>query len=222
MSKTGCNKSGSTVSSLRLRLGELVFPVLEPIFQRWENRGSDVRKHLHQGLICLDKGKTAIALLNLNMVLSLKPDHFLALVSRGRLYLKEGQNRLAAEDFFKASKASTYRFTHYDLYNEYLRSVDKDVNYLGASIVSNFTDVLGSLGDLKDEPETLESADMASFPKEPSTAGQKCEENLKDMLAFKRLTFSELDREEFDKFGPITQKEVDNTDWDQLAQDLTA
>lgn len=210
------------MSSLRLRLEELVFPALEPIFQCWENRGSDTRKHLHQGLICLDKGKTAIALLNLNMVLSLKPDHFLALVSRGRLYLKEGQNRLAAEDFFKASKASAYRFTHYDLYNEYLRSVDKDVNYLGASIVSNFTDVLGSLGDLKDGSETLESTDMASFPKEPSTAEQKCEENLKDMLAFKRLAFNELDREEFGKFGPITQKEVDNTDWDQLAQDLTA
>jgi hypothetical protein len=42
------------------------------------------------------------------------------------------------------------------------------------------------------------------------------------MLAFKRLTFIELDREEFDKLGPITQNEVDNTDWDQLAQDLTA
>ena len=29
-------------------------------------------------------------------------------------------------------------------------------------------------------------------------------------------------KEEFEKLGPITQNEVDNTDWDQLAQDLTA
>ena len=79
---------GYALNYLRLQLGKLVFYLFEPIFQCWENRDSDIREHLHQGLIYLDKGETAVALLNLNMVLSLKPNHFLALVSRGRLYLK--------------------------------------------------------------------------------------------------------------------------------------
>lgn len=213
---------GCTLSELWLQLGKLIFPVVEPIFQCWENRDSDVRRHLHQGLICLDKGKPAVALLNLNMVLSLKPNHFLALVSRGRLYLREGRYQLAAQDLFKASQASAYRFTHYDLYNEYLRSVDKDVNDLGATIVNNFTEVLGSLCNLNRETGELESADMASFPRDPSMIEQKHEENKEDAPAFRRLTFSELDREKFDKLGPITQQEIDDTDWDQLVHKLTS
>ena len=50
---------GHALNYLRLQLGELVFSLLEPIFQCWENRDSDVRLHLRQGLICLDKGETA-------------------------------------------------------------------------------------------------------------------------------------------------------------------
>ena len=78
---------GFVLDCVRFNLGKLAFPILEPIFKRWENQNQDVRKYLRQGLTHLGERKAAISLLNLNMVLSLNPNHFLALVSRGRLYL---------------------------------------------------------------------------------------------------------------------------------------
>ena len=213
---------GYALNYLRLQLGKLVFYLFEPIFQCWENRDSDIRVHLHQGLIYLDKGETAVALLNLNMVLSLKPNHFLALASRGRLFLKEGRSQLAAQDLLKANQVSAYRFSHYGLSSEYLRSLNKGVNNLGVPIVSNFTDMLEFQSKLHDVPKELGSSDVNSLSKERSTEEQGREESKEHLPAFKRLTFSELDHEKFDKLGSITQQEIDNTDWDQLIEDFTS
>ncbi|KMP12653.1 hypothetical protein UR09_00675 [Candidatus Nitromaritima sp. SCGC AAA799-A02] len=215
-------KAGYFLNWLRFRVGELFFPILEPIFQWWENREKDVRGHFYQGLKCLDQKKTAIALLNLNMVLSLKPGHFQALVCRGRLYLKEGRGQLAAEDFLKANKVSPYRFTHHDLHREYFQSVNKDVENLGASIVNNFTDALESLSQSKDTPvREQDTIDQASLSKKRSAVEQTVEEDEDDAVPFKRLYLNDQEREKFRKLGPITQQEIKDTDWDQLIQDLT-
>ena len=212
---------GHTLNYLRLQLGKLAFLLIEPIFQFWENRDSDVRVHLHQGLICLDRGETAVALLNLNMVLSLKQNHFLALVKRGQLYLKEGQCQLAAHDFLKASRVSTYRFSHHGLNNEYIRLLKKGVNDLDAPTVRNFSEILDPLNELNGGSEELESYDVA-FPGERPMVEQRREDNREHTPIFKRLTSDELDREKFDKLGPITQQELDNTDWNQLTQNFTS
>ena len=103
---------------LRFNLGKLVFPILEPIFQFFDNRGSDVRKYLNQGLNYLDRGEIALALLSLNMVLNLRPNHILGLISRGRLYLQAGRLKLAAQDMIKANQLSPYRFIHYCIKNK--------------------------------------------------------------------------------------------------------
>ena len=215
-------KMGFVLDCLRFNLGKLAFPILEPIFKRWENQNQDVRKYLGRGLTHLGERKAAISLLNLNMVLSLKPNHFLALVSRGRLYLAEGKAHLAARDFIKASQISSYRFTHYNLYGEYLRSVNKDEHDLGASIVSNFTETLESISRQNGGFRELKSTDVVSSLGERSMADQRCEKNKDHAAAFKRSTFRELDREKFDELGPITQGEIEAADWDQLIQDLTS
>ena len=212
---------GYTQNYLRFRLGKLVFPLLEPIFQCWESRDTDVRLYLNQGLNYLNKRETAIALLNLNMVLSLKPNHFLALVSRGRLYLKQGRCQFAVQDLLKANQVSAYRFNHYGLNNEYLRSHNK-VSNLGVSIVSNLTEILELLSKLNGKPKELEFPDVISLLRERSTEEQGCAENNEHAHALKRLTFSELGRKKFNKLGPITQQEIDNTDWDQLTQYFTS
>ena len=129
------------INYLQVQLGKFVFSLLEPIFQFWENQGTNVRIYLRQGLNSLDKEKTAVALLNLNMVLSLKPNHFLALINRGRLYLKESRFQFAVQDFLKASQVSAYRFHHYGLNIEYFQSVNKDVTDLDTSTGSQFSGI---------------------------------------------------------------------------------
>ena len=210
------------LNCLWLQLGKLLFPLLERVFQRWENRAPGARRYLCQGLVSLNKGETAVALLNLNMVLSLNQDHFLALVSRGRLYLKEDRCRLGAQDFLRANRISKYRFIHYGLSNEYLRSLNMGVKGLDLFTNSSFKEVLESLSELNDGPEEMESSDVTTFHGECSTMEQESQEIKKHPPAFKKLTFSELDRKRFDKFGPITQDEIENTDWDQLIQDFTS
>ena len=75
------------------------------------------------------------------MVLSLNPRHFLARVIRGRIYIKEGQYRLASEDYLEANKISQYRFIHYDLYREYFLSVNSEFGLEKGAIIKNFNQV---------------------------------------------------------------------------------
>ncbi len=154
-------KMRSLLNWVQFKVGALFFPVLELVFQWWENRDADVRRHFYQALQCCDSKQMAIALLNLNMVLGLKPDHFQALVFRGRFYLKEGRCQLASEDFLKSNRVSTYRFVHHDLYREYLQSVSKDSKGLGPLIVNNYTDALEVLHQTEDvcPVRELKSAD---------------------------------------------------------------
>ena len=64
----------------QFKLGEFIFPMFEPMLRFIENKDPEVRRHFIQALSSLKEKKHAIALLNLNMVLSLNPRHFLARV----------------------------------------------------------------------------------------------------------------------------------------------
>ena len=75
------------------------------------------------------------------MVLSLKPNHFLARVFRGRIYVKEGQYSLASEDYLEANRTSQYRFIHYDLYQEYFKSVNNEFRGKGETVLKKIDDV---------------------------------------------------------------------------------
>ena len=125
----------------QFKLGEFIFPMFEPMLRFIENKDPEVRRHFIQALSSLKEKKQAIALLNLNMVLSLNPKHFLARVFRGRIYIKEGQYRLASEDYLEANKISQYRFIHYDLYREYFKSVNSEFGEMGGLILKNFDQV---------------------------------------------------------------------------------
>ncbi len=218
-------KMRSLLNWVQFKVGALFFPVLELVFQWWENRDADVRRHFYQALQCCDSKQMAIALLNLNMVLSLKPDHFQALVFRGRFYLKEGRCQLASEDFLKSNRVSTYRFVHHDLYREYLQSVSKGSKDLDPLIVNNYTDaleVLHQTGGVYPVRE-LKSADPISLlPIDGSAVEQEVEEGEAKSVSFKKfLLNTRREREKFKKLGPITQREIEATDWDQLIEDLT-
>ena len=218
-------KMRSLLNWVQFKVGALFFPVLELVFQWWENRDADVRRHFYQALQCCDSKQTAIALLNLNMVLSLKPDHFQALVFRARFYLKEGRCQLASEDFIKSNQVSTYRFIHHDLYREYLQSVSKDSKDLGSLAINNFTDVLEVLHKTEDvyPVRELKSADPISpLPMERSAVERGVGEGEAKSVSFRKFPFNtRREREKFKKLGPITQQEIEATDWDQLIEDLT-
>tara|TARA_B100000315_G_scaffold31232_1_gene26447 strand:- start:389 stop:1069 length:681 start_codon:yes stop_codon:yes gene_type:complete len=218
-------KKRSLLDRVQFKVGELFFPALELVFQWWENRDADVRRHFYQALQCRDSKQTAIALLNLNMVLSLKPDHFQALVHRGRFYLKEGWCQLASEDFMKSNQISPYRFAHHDLYREYHQSVNKDSKDVGSLVVNNFTDaleVLHKTADIYPVRELKSAAPIPPPPMDRSTVEQEVEESEVKPVSFKKFPFNtRREREQFKKLGPVTQQEIEATDWDQLVEDLT-
>lgn len=202
----------------QFKVGEFVFPIFEPMFRLFENKDPEVRRHFNQSLACINDNKQAIALLNLNMVLSLNPKHFLARVFRGRIYIKEGQYRLASEDYLEANKISQYRFIHYDLYREYFRSVNKEFGGVGGNIIKNFDQVFETLQLQKDSGPREGKTDMGQEVQERLAM---MESGLKEDINFQESVLSPDEVEKFTVMGPITQEEIEATDWDQLADDLT-
>jgi tetratricopeptide (TPR) repeat protein len=214
-------KVSHLISLAQFKLGELIFPMFEPLLRFLENKDPEVRRHFIHALASLKKKKQAIALLNLNMVLSLNPKHFLARVFRGRIYIKEGQYRLASEDYLEANKISQYRFIHYDLYREYFRSVNSEFGSEGGPILKSFDQVF----------ETLQLQRDSSCRDGQTDMGKELQDNLSileaglkegDEITFEELALSPDEKERFQVLGPITQDEIEETDWDQLLDDLTS
>ena len=199
------------------KLGELIFPMFEPLLRFFENKDPEVRRHFVQALASLKKKKQAIALLNLNMVLSLNPKHFLARVFRGRIYIKEGQYRLASEDYLEANKISQYRFIHYDLYREYFKSVNSEFGEEGEATFKNFDQVLETFQFQQDRGSKDGNTDLN---KEVQDNLSMIEAGLQDD-EFVELALSPDEKQRFQVLGPITQEEIEETDWDQLFDDLT-
>jgi len=202
---------------LCFKIGQSLFPIFEPILKLVENKNPEVRRHFNQALISLNKKKQTFALLNLNMVLSLKPNHFLARVFRGRIYIKEGQYRLASEDYLEANRINQYRFTHYDLYQEYFKSVNNEFRGKDGAVLKKFDDVFDSIGFFSDG-RGLEPEASPDFPENFSvieTGGAVPQDSV---LTLEDLTSEE--KEKFETLGPISQHEIEESDWDLLMDDL--
>ena len=194
-------------------MGETLFPLFEPMLKLSENKNPEVRRHFNQALLSLKKSKQAIALLNLNMVLSLKPNHFLARVFRGRIYVKEGQYRLASEDYLEANRISQYRFIHYDLYREYFKPVNNEFGGQGQQAMKNIDDAFDTM-HLIQGCRDLETE-----------AGQEFQGNLSltetdDTVSYHDLALTGEEKEKFEILGPISQEEIEDTDWDSYMDDL--
>ena len=210
-------KISNLICLTQFKIGEILFPMFEPTLWFFENKDPGVRRYFNQAIVIMNEKKQAIALLNLNMVLSLNPRHFLARVFRGRIYIKEGQYRLASEDYLEANKISQYRFIHYDLYREYFRSVNKEFGGVGGTIIKNFDQVFETL-QLQDRGPKDWKSDMGQEVQERLAM---IEAGLKEDVIFQEFVLSPEEVEKFTVMGPITQEEIEETDWDQLADDLT-
>lgn len=219
MSGGRLKKTGRFLKWVRFKIGDLFFPLVEPLLRVRENWNPGVKKHLHQALLSLDENKSAVALLNLNMVLSIKPNHFLARVYRGRIYLKDNRYRLASADYVEANKISQYRFLHYKLSGEYFVAVEKEFGELGASIVRNYDQIFEGLRFSQSDPtEKRENEDNREiFEPLPDYDDPEAERFLKE-----NFSFDEDEGEKFREMGPITKREIEKTDWDRLIKELTS
>ena len=209
-------KNSNLICLTQFKFGELIFPIFEPMLRFFENKDPGVRRHFNQALVSMNEKKQAVALLNLNMVLSLNPKHFLARVFRGRIYIKEGHYRLASEDYLEANNISQYRFVHYDLYREYFRSVNKEFGGVGGTISKNFDQVFETL-QLQDSGLKDGKFDISQEMKERLAM---IEASFKEEVSFQESVLSPDEVEKFTVMGPITQEEIEETDWDQLSDDL--
>jgi len=204
---------------IQFKIGGFFFPLLEPVFRVRENWDAEVKKHFHQAIRNLEENKMTVALLNLNMILSIKPGHFLARVYRGRIYLQENRYRLASEDYLRANRISSYRFLHYHLSQEYFASVKNEFGELGTSITKNFDQLFevlrqtqrGSMnkGEMEEAHELLDQY--------PDFDGHELDMDLGNGKAL-----SDPENQKFAEMGPITRQEIEKTDWDKLIKELTA
>lgn len=205
---------------VRFKIGGFFFPLFEPVFRVRENWDSEVKKHFHQAIQSLEENRMTVALLNLNMVLSIKPCHFLARVYRGRIYLKEKRYRLASEDYLRANRISPFRFLHYQLSLEYFVSTKNEFGELGTSITKNFDQIFEVLrqtqGGSVEKGEIDEAQEL--LEEHPDSDDQELDMGFGDDKAL----MSDLDNQKFKNMGPITKKEIEKTDWDKLIKELTS
>ncbi len=195
---------------VQFKFGEFLFPILELVFRWTDNRDVEVKKHFQQAQLSLEKKRVSIAILNLNMVLSIKPSHFLSLVFRGKIYLREKRFKLAESDFFKAYKINPYRFIHYGLYNDYNSCVslgqqkpqDQDFSKAIDFFNQHTTKTNNEFSEISEDeefiPELIENTGLDS---------EECD-------------FTKKEKSKFSEMGPITQEEVQETDWDKLSKTL--
>lgn len=204
---------------LRFNIGDFFFPLLEPIFRVRENRDAEVKKHFCQAIQNLEEKRPTVALLNLNMVLSIDPSHFLARVYRGKIYLNDGRSRLASEDYLQANKISPYRFLHYHLSREYFTSVKKEFGDMGVSITKNFDQIFELLRQSQGNPQEKSEVDDVQevFDQPPDYDNLEFDMDLGDAEDLEGV-----ENPKFKDMGPITQKEIATTDWDKLIKELTS
>ncbi|GJL79376.1 MAG: hypothetical protein NPINA01_23650 [Nitrospinaceae bacterium] len=193
--------------------------MFEPIFRIKENWNPEVKKHFHQALQNLEENRVTVALLNLNMVLSIKPCHFLARVYRGRIYLQENRYRLASEDYLSANEISSYRFLHYQLSQEYFASANNEFGQLGASINKNFDQIFEVLRNHQGRAADKGKMDETQKPLEPHT---DFDEPNSEMRFEDDSILDDPENQKFKEMGPITKKEIERIDWEKLIKELTS
>ena len=196
--------------AVRFHLGKWMFPVVEPVCILMENLRPEVRRHFEQAIRNLERHNLAGGLMNLNMVLSVKPDHFLARVYRGRIYLREKQFRLASDDFVQASEISPYRFAHYNVRREYLDAMHENPSTRKQEPESAH----------RENRETLSQDEFESLLEMDEADDSLLEEEV--TLIEEDLELTEDEKEKFQEMGPITGKEAANTDWDKVIRQLTS
>lgn len=203
---------------VRYSVGRWFFPVLEPLFILRENLSTTVRRHLDQAIKHIENRNFVVAQLNLNRVLSLYPNHFLARMYRGRIYLRQKQYRLASEDLLQANRISPFRFTHYRLYREYLESMGEGTQFGEGRPPAHW---MGRLKGLRQTPDIkgcdgMDAADSQSVF-EDSTGLEE-----EQLMIIQDPDLTQSEREKFGDMGPITSREVENADWDHVLKKLTS
>jgi tetratricopeptide (TPR) repeat protein len=215
----GSEKTKTYFNWVRFKVGDFFFPLLEPIFRVQENWDTEVKKHFHQAIQNLEESRTTVALLNLNMVLSIQPRHFLARVYRGKIYLNDGRHRLASEDYLQANKISPYRFLHYHLSREYFASVKKEFGDMGESITKNFDQIFEVLRYSEGNPQKKNEVDDSQEVLEQIP---DYDENHDFDVDLADAFLERAEKQKFQEMGPITKKEIAATDWDKLIEKLTS
>ena len=192
---------------VQFKIAAFIFPVLELMFRLGDNWDTEVKKHFQQAQLSIEKGRISIAILNLNIVLSIKPSHFLSLAIRGKIYLKEKRFKLASADFMKAYESNSYRFFHYGLYNDY-NSCTKDDSQRPQS--QDFLTVMDFFNQqsVKIKNETLTNEILPLKTKEHP------------LQSFKDSELTIKEQSKFSKMAPITSEEIQGTDWDILSKTL--
>jgi hypothetical protein len=198
-------------------MGKLFFPVLEPLFILRENLSTTVRRHFDQAIKHIENKNFAVAQLNLNIVLSLYSRHFLARVYRSRIYLRQKQYRLASEDLLQANRISSFRFTHYRLYREYLESIGEGMQLDEGRPPAHW---MGRLKESSQPPENGNDGQDASDFQSVFEDSTDLEEEQLIVIQDPDLTQSE--RGKFGDMGPITSREAENADWDHVLKKLTS
>jgi tetratricopeptide (TPR) repeat protein len=203
---------------IRYGMGKLFFPILEPLFILRENLSTTVRRHFDQAIKHIENKNFAVAQLNLNMVLSLYPRHFLARMYRGRIYLRQKQYRLASEDLLQANRISSFRFTHYRLYREYLESIGEGTPFGEGRPPAHW---MGRLKGLNQTPDSKGCDGMEGLDSQPLFEDSTDIEE-EQLMVIQDPDLTQNDREKFEDMGPIASHEVENADWDHVLKKLTS
>ena len=129
--------------------------------------------------------------------------------------MREGNYRLASEDYLEANRINHYRFIYYDLYREYFQSVNNEFGGQIDQILKNFNDVFDSL-NLTSNSQYWELDKGREYQEKLSLVEADKSSFLED------FSLTPEDKEKFQVLGPISQKEVEETDWDSFMDEINS
>ncbi len=184
----------------KIRCLKPLYPKLASFFEKMDDK--NCRLYFSQATQNYEREHFAAALLNLNMALYLDPQHFGALILRGRILIKEEKFDLASNDFLRAFDLSPVRFFLENIHLESLesfpglREITIDINDTPQSLRYLYQDKNFGGSDFQQSEQNVLNEWGVSSP--PETA-LSIEEKLK-----------------FDEMGPITQDEIETVDWNRV------
>ena len=124
---------------------------------------------------------------------------------------------MASEDYLEANRISQYRFIHYDLYQEYFKSVNNEFMRKDGTVLKKNDDIFDTIdfisGEKGLEPEiSQEFQENLSVIETGGALPQGFVSTLEDLTS--------EEKEKFETLGPISQQEIEENDWDLLIDDL--
>jgi lipopolysaccharide biosynthesis regulator YciM len=191
-----------------------------------DNRRREIRKHFQTGIGYVQKNDYVNAEKAFLRIIDVRPDHFLAHLCLARLYRIRGENEKALKEYSSLKKINFSRYKEYNLRQEHMKASYCVQNKgllteLADSLercARNLTDAAKKMqGAAKNQKRTIKKlSNLNKKFKIKSLDVKNVEIKIGEYGDFQDLS----EYVKFMSLPPISEKEVENTDWNKIISEI--